>query len=76
MPIPVNPVVAYLARRISGYRVMEIASHFQRSSITFSGAIMKVEDPPRKDRAFAKRLRILAENVIKKGKRKYRITEA
>jgi REP element-mobilizing transposase RayT len=69
-------MVAYLARRISGYRVREIADHFRRSSVTVSEAIAKVEDLLRKDIAFAKGLRILAENLIKGRKRKYRITEA
>ena len=41
-----------------------------------SEAITKVEDILRKDTAFAKGLRILAENLIKGRKRKYRITEA
>ena len=41
-----------------------------------SEAITKVEDLLRKDTAFAKVLRILAENLIKGRKRKYRITEA
>ena len=69
-------MVAYLARRISGYRVREIADHFRRSSVTVSEAITRVEDLLQKDTAFAKRLRILAENLIKGRKRKYRITEA
>ena len=69
-------MVAYLARRISGYRVREIADHFRRSSVTVSEAIAKVEDLLRKDIAFAKGLRILAEDLIKGRKQKYRITEA
>ena len=69
-------MVAYLARRISGYRVREIADHFRRSSVTVSESIAKVEDLLRKDTAFATGLRILAENLIKGRKRKYRITEA
>jgi putative transposase len=69
-------MVAYLARRISGYRVREIADYFRRSSVTVSEAITKVEDLLRKDTAFAGDLRILAENLIKGRKRKYRITEA
>ena len=69
-------MVAYLARRISGYTVREIADHFRRSSVTVSESIAKVEDLLRKDTAFATGLRILAENLIKGRKRKYRITEA
>jgi len=69
-------MVAYLARRISGYRVKEIADHFQRSSVAVSEAITKVEDHLREDTGFAKGVRILSQNLIKGRKRKYRITEA
>jgi putative transposase len=69
-------VVAYLARRISGYRVKEIADHFRRSSVAVSEAIRKVEDHLREDTGFAKGVRILSQNLIKERKRKYRITEA
>ena len=69
-------MVAYLARRISEYTVREIADHFRRSSVTVSELITKVEDLLRKDTEFAAGLRILAENLIKGRKRKYRITEA
>ena len=69
-------MVAYLARRISGYTVREVADHFRRSSVTVSESIAKVEDLFRKDTVFATGLRILAENLIKGRKQKYRITEA
>jgi putative transposase len=69
-------MVAYLARRISGYRVKEIADHFRRSSVAVSEAIRKVEDHLREDTGFAKGVRILSQNLIKGRKRKYRITEA
>ena len=68
-------MVAYLARRISGYRVKEIADHFRRSSVAVSEAIMKIEDHLREDTGFAKGVRILSQNLIKGRKRKYRITE-
>ena len=69
-------MVAYLARRISGYTVREIADHFRRSSVTVSEAITKVEDHLREDTGLAKGVRILSQNLIKERKRKYRITEA
>jgi hypothetical protein len=56
--------------------VREIVDHFRRSSVTVSEAITKVEDLVWKDRAFAKGLKILAKNLIKGRKRKYRIREA
>ena len=51
-------MVAYLATRISGYTVKEIADHFRRSSVTVSEAITKVEDLLRKDRALANELKL------------------
>ena len=69
-------MAAYLARRISEYTVKEIADHFLRSSVTVSEAIRKVEDLLRKDDTFANRLELLIGNLIKRRKRKYRITEA
>ncbi len=58
-------MAAYLARNIAGYTVKEIAAHFRRSSVTVSEAITKVEDQLQKDKAVAKRLRLLTENLIK-----------
>jgi hypothetical protein len=72
----VRGLVSYLARRISGYTVKEIADHFRRSSVTISEAIEKVEDLLRKDKAFERKLNLLSQNLIKGRKRKYRITEA
>jgi len=72
----VRGLMSYLARRISGYTVKEIADHFRRSSVTISEGIGKVEDLLRKDKAFAKKLNILSQNLIKGKRRKYRITEA
>jgi putative transposase len=69
-------VVGYLARRISGYGVKEIADHFGRSPATISEGIKKVEDLQRRDKSFAKTLSLIAEKVVKGKKRKYRITEA
>jgi hypothetical protein len=69
-------VGGYLARRISGYGVEEIAAHFGRSPQTMSEGIKKVEDLQRRDKLFAKRLSFMLENVVKRGKRRYRITEA
>jgi REP element-mobilizing transposase RayT len=69
-------IVAYLARRISGYGVKEIADHFGRSPVTISEGIKKVEDLERRDKSFAKRLSLIIENMVKGRRRKYRITEA
>jgi REP element-mobilizing transposase RayT len=69
-------IVGYLARKISDYGVKEIADHFGRSPVAISEGMKKIEDLQRSDRAFAKTLNKLAENVVKGKKRKYRITEA
>jgi hypothetical protein len=69
-------IVGYLARRISGYGVKEIADHFGRSPETISEGIKKVEDLQRRDKSFAKTLSLMLENVVKGRKRRYRITEA
>jgi putative transposase len=69
-------MVAYLARRISGYSVRDIADHFRRSSVTVSEGVTKIEDLLRNDRTFGKELECMTENLVKGRKRKYRITEA
>lgn len=69
-------LVAYLARRISGHRVKEIADHFQRSPVTIGEAIVKVEDLLQRDKSFEKALKRMEENLVKGRKRKYRISVA
>jgi len=72
----VKGLVSYLARRVSGYTVKEIADYFRRSSVTLSEGIGKVGDLFRKEKSLARELNILSQNLIKGRKRKYRITEA
>jgi len=69
-------MAAYLARKISGYRVKEIADHFNRNPVTVGEAITKVEDLLRRDRSFEKVVKLLEGNVIKGRKREYRISVA
>jgi hypothetical protein len=69
-------LVAYLARKISGYMVKEIADHFRRSPVTIGEAIIKVEDLLRRDRSFEKALKRMRENLLKGRKRKYRVSVA
>jgi REP element-mobilizing transposase RayT len=69
-------IVAYLARRVSGYGVKEVADHFGRSLVTISEGMKKVEELERKDKSFAKKINLIGENVVKGRRRKYRITEA
>jgi chromosomal replication initiation ATPase DnaA len=69
-------VVGYLARKISGYMVKEIADYFRRSPIAIGEAITKVEGLLRKDTSFEKALKRMRENVVKGKKRKYRVSVA
>jgi len=69
-------IVGYLARRVSGYGVKEIADHFGRSPVTMCEGMKKVEDLERRNKSFAKTLSLIVENVVKGRRRKYRITEA
>ena len=68
--------MAYLARKLSGYMVKEIADHFRRSPVTIGEAIIKVEDLVRRDRSFEKALKRMRENLVKGRKRKYRVSVA
>jgi len=68
--------VAYLARKISGYMVKEIADHYRRSPVTIGEAIIKVEDLLRRDRSFERALKRMRENLVKGRKRKYRVSVA
>jgi len=69
-------LVAYLARKISGYMVKEIADHFQRRPVTIGEAIMKVEDLLKTDKSFEKALKSMEENLVEGRKRKYRVSVA
>ena len=58
-------LVAYLARRISGYMVKEIADHFLQTPVTIGEEIMKIEDSLRRDRSLQKMLKRMEENLVK-----------
>jgi len=69
-------IVAYLARAITGYMVIDIARHFQRSPMRMSQAIIEFENELRKDKHLRKTIEKLKDDLIKKGKKKYFITIA
>jgi putative transposase len=69
-------IVGYLARKVSGYRLREIADHFGRGLVTISEGVRKVEELEQKDKSFRKKLSLIVESVVKGKNRKYRITEA
>ena len=68
--------MGYLARKIAGYTVKEIADHFKRSAVTMGEGIIKVEDLVRGDKSFERALEQMAENVVKGRKRRYRVSVA
>jgi chromosomal replication initiation ATPase DnaA len=69
-------LVAYLARKIAGHRVKDIAGHFGREPMTISQAIIKVEGLIQNDSAVEEKVRLLEKNLIRGGRKKYLITIA
>jgi hypothetical protein len=69
-------IVAYLARKLTGSLVKDIARHFQREPMTISEAIIKIEDLMEKDKELATRIEDMRSSLMKRGKRKYLITVA
>jgi len=68
--------VAYLARKLAGFRVKEIAQHFNREPMTISLGVIKVEKLLQRDRDFSMRVEIMEMNLREKSKKKYFITIA
>jgi hypothetical protein len=69
-------LVAYLARKLAGFRVKEIAQHFKREPMTISLGVKKVEKLLQQDKDFLKRVEIMEMNLKEKSKKKYFITIA
>ena len=69
-------LVAYLARKLGGYLVKDIAEYFRREPMTMSEAIIKVEDLLRRDEGLAKKLRLMEMHLTEKRKKKYLISVA
>jgi len=69
-------LVAYLARKVSGCLVKDIASHFHREAITISEAIIKIENQIQRDKEVEKMIKVIKNHLIKNRKRKYRISVA
>jgi REP element-mobilizing transposase RayT len=72
----VRNLVAYLARKLAGFRVKEIAQHFNREPMTISLGVKKVEKLFQQDKDFLKRVEIMEMNLKEKSKKKYFITIA
>jgi putative transposase len=69
-------IVAYLARKLVGSLVKDIARHFQREPMTISEAIIKIESLMEKDMVLARRIEDMRNNLMKRSKKKYLITVA
>jgi hypothetical protein len=69
-------LVAYLARKLAGFKVKDIAQHFKREPMTISLGIIKVENLQHRDEDFSKRVKTMEMNLKSKSKKKYFITIA
>lgn len=69
-------LVAYLARKISGYLVKDVAEHFRREPMTISQAIIKMERLIQINKDLEKTVESLERNLIKERKKKYLISIA
>ena len=69
-------LVAYLARKLAGFRVKEIAQHFKREPMTISLGVKKVEKFLQQDKDFFERVETMEMNLRKRSKKKYFITIA
>lgn len=69
-------LVAYLARKISGYLVKDIAEHFRWEAMTISHSIIKLEDLIQRDKDLEKTVEPIERDLIKDGKKKYLISIA
>ncbi len=69
-------LVAYLARKLTGSFVKEIAQHFQREPMTMSEAVIRIENRLLKDKELAGRVEEVEIHLRKGRKKKYLITLA
>jgi len=69
-------IVAYLARKLTGSLVKDIARHFQREPMTISEAVIKIESLMEKDMELARSIEDMRNNLMKRSKKKYLITVA
>ena len=69
-------IVAYLARKVSGYLVKDVAEHFRREPMTISQAIIKLEYLIQRDEDIEKMVESLESTLKEKGSKKYFITIA
>ena len=68
--------MACLTKTVPNYMVKEISIHFERSPVTIGEAMIKIEDFLEKHKTFGKTLTRMREDLVKRRKRKYRISVA
>jgi chromosomal replication initiation ATPase DnaA len=69
-------LVAYLARKLAGFKVKDITQHFKREPMTISLGIKKEEKYLQQDKDFSRWIEIMEMNLKEKSKKKYFITIA
>jgi putative transposase len=69
-------LTAYLARKLSGYRVRDVAGHFHREPVAISQGMMKVEDRLRADEDLLQKIELIERELTKNRRKKYVITNA
>lgn len=69
-------LVAYLARKISGCLVKDIAEHFRREPMTISQAIIKLENLIQRDKEIEEMVEFIENNLTRGRKKKYDISIA
>jgi hypothetical protein len=69
-------LVAYLARKLSGYLVKDVARYFRREGAMISQGMMKVENLLRTDEDLAGRVEIIERVLIGNRKKRYFVTNA
>jgi chromosomal replication initiation ATPase DnaA len=69
-------LVGYLARKVAGMRVKEIAGYFKREPMTISFGVRKIEDRFQREKGLAQKIAAMELALRKKGKKKYFITIA
>jgi len=68
--------VAYLARKLSGYLVKEVATYFHREPAMISQGIMKVENLLQTDEGLVEKVERIERKLIRNRRKKYLITNA
>jgi chromosomal replication initiation ATPase DnaA len=69
-------IAAYLARKLTGYLVKDIARHFQREPMIIGEAVNKIESLMEKDMELARRIEDMRNNLMKTSEKKYLIIVA